>query len=436
MARTSLAALGGDVATPSAGGGDVRGGSRGRARRRREARGFADRRARRRRRDAGGSRATTAHRSSATRGGRAHGGLRRLLDFYARRRSRWDARADADAVARAPRVDRTDAGAVVPTSPSRAAWRAPRGRADGDARSISMRPAALERAPHAAHAVATKEACSQAPVSFLCERMERGAREPTVRFARRRSTRVARARSKGTGVPETRRLPRPSATSAKRPVAPLAVAEPVTDGRDGVRRVNTRAARAARAARRRARRGAAAARLCELLCPRGGHRRGGRAARGRRARSSSRRLPTRSVNVSGLIRLAATRGTRRSDAARVRRADCRRSPAGALAPRNAREADSASSSRACGGADLVAGDARRRRDRATRRRRRSGAAARARALRARKKTLASARSCAGARTASCRSGRKQGARFARGGGVDDEEPPSGPPRSPNRRARA
>ena len=162
-----------------------------------------------------------------------------------RRRSRWDAPGDADAVAPGP-SDRTDAGAVVPTSPSRSRLATPY--RDTERRDTEFdidvdTSKSLERTPHAGTLLLPGGVLAKLPVSFLCERDAPPDADEATRGAFAALARINRAAIEGTEEDETRRtfLSATSATSAsRRSPSP----EPVY-GRDGTR-VNTRAARAAR----------------------------------------------------------------------------------------------------------------------------------------------------------------------------------------------
>ena len=167
-----------------------------------------------------------------------------------RRRSRWDAPGDADAVAPGP-SDRTDAGAVVPTSPSRSRLATPY--RDTERRDTEFdidvdTSKSLERIPHAGTLLLPGGVLAKLPVSFLCERDAPPDADEATRGAFAALARINRAAIEGTETEEdeTRRtfLSATSATSATSASRRSPSPEPVY-GRDGTR-VNTRAARAAR----------------------------------------------------------------------------------------------------------------------------------------------------------------------------------------------
>ena len=167
-----------------------------------------------------------------------------------RRRSRWDAPGDADAVAPGP-SDRTDAGAVVPTSPSRSRLATPY--RDTERRDTEFdidvdTSKSLERTPHAGTLLLPGGVLAKLPVSFLCERDAPPDADEATRGAFAALARINRAAIEGTETEEdeTRRtfLSATSATSATSASRRSPSPEPVY-GRDGTR-VNTRAARAAR----------------------------------------------------------------------------------------------------------------------------------------------------------------------------------------------
>ena len=116
-----------------------------------------------------------------------------------RRRSRWDAPGDADAVAPGP-SDRTDAGAVVPTSPSRSRLATPY--RDTERRDTEFdidvdTSKSLERTPHAGTLLLPGGVLAKLPVSFLCERDAPPDADEATRGAFAALARITVPRSKG-----------------------------------------------------------------------------------------------------------------------------------------------------------------------------------------------------------------------------------------------
>ena len=116
-----------------------------------------------------------------------------------RRRSRWDAPGDADAVAPGP-SDRTDAGAVVPLAePKPLGDSVSRYGATDTEFDIDVDTSkSLERTPHAGTLLLPGGVLAKLPVSFLCERdAPPDADEQRAARLRRFSANQPRARSKG-----------------------------------------------------------------------------------------------------------------------------------------------------------------------------------------------------------------------------------------------